>query len=234
MRGSRRLSVIQHCGAEFLGLIEDHFEGRGLGFDYYRPFSAGGRVPTVDEVPSGLVLLGGGPWGSAGPRNVPSLVAEVKLVHACLAHGRPVLGFGLGAQILALAAGGRSHPAPLDFRVAEVRAVVPNGLAGYLPATFPLVIYARDRCEPPPTATVLARDEHDEVALFQLGARSFGFSGHPGFKLAMAEDAIMEFDEHPLEPAPTLSQASAIQPAIEDSLKYLMTGLVLATGWMDD
>ena len=60
-----------------------------------------------------LILLGGGPWGSAGARDVPTLRAEVRLVEACLEKGTPVVGIGLGAQILAIAAGGKSEPAPL-------------------------------------------------------------------------------------------------------------------------
>ena len=54
----------------------------------------------------GLVLLGGGPWGSAGQRDLPTLQGEIALTRNMLDQGRPVLGIGLGAQILAIAAGG--------------------------------------------------------------------------------------------------------------------------------
>ena len=53
-----------------------------------------------------LILLGGGPWGSAGARDLPTLAEEVELTRQMLAEGTPVIGIGLGAQILALAAGG--------------------------------------------------------------------------------------------------------------------------------
>jgi carbamoylphosphate synthase small subunit len=52
-----------------------------------------------------LVLLGGGPWGSAGTRDLPTLAAEVELARACFARGIPIIGIGLGAQLLALACG---------------------------------------------------------------------------------------------------------------------------------
>lgn len=100
------LTVVQHTSADYLGLLEDHLEGRKIRFSYHRPFTGRGGIPRVDDVADGLVLLGGGPWGSAGPRNVPTLIEEVELTHACLARGISVLGLGLGAQILALAAGG--------------------------------------------------------------------------------------------------------------------------------
>ena len=180
----------------------------------------------------GLVLLGGGPWGSAGPRNVPTLVREVELAHACLADEVPVLGFGLGAQVLALAAGGRTHVAPLEFSVGEARRVDDAALNGYLPETFVNIRYARDRFEPPTGARILAQDPSGEPALFQVGPRAFGFSGHPGFKVAMAEDLIMEFEESPSNPAPALAEARRLAPRIEADLMPLMTGLVQITGWM--
>ena len=72
-----------------------------------------------------------------------------------------MVGFGLGAQILALAAGGSVCIAPLAFRVEQVRRVVDDALAGYLPAAYVNVVYMRDRCEPPPTARVLAADSSE-------------------------------------------------------------------------
>ncbi|NNG03843.1 MAG: GMP synthase, partial [Inquilinus sp.] len=98
--------VIQHTSGEFLGLIEDHLEGRGIRFVYSRPFTAGGKLPATLDFAKGLVLLGGGPWGTGGGRAVPSLTEEIDLTRRCLELGKPVIGIGLGAQILALATGG--------------------------------------------------------------------------------------------------------------------------------
>ena len=86
----KTIQVIQHTSAEYLGLIEDHLEGRGVRFVYHRPFTAKGALPKLDAVVAGLVLLGGGPWGSAGVRDVPTLAAEVELVGACIARDVPV------------------------------------------------------------------------------------------------------------------------------------------------
>ena len=54
----------------------------------------------MDAMSDGLILLGGGPWGSAGARDAPTLKEEVRLAHACLMREWPVVGIGLGAQIL--------------------------------------------------------------------------------------------------------------------------------------
>ena len=97
----RLIHVVQHTSAEYLGLIEDHLEGRALRFKYYRPFAQGNALPQMDAMSDGLILLGGGPWGSAGARDAPTLKEEVRLAHACLMREWPVVGIGLGAQILA-------------------------------------------------------------------------------------------------------------------------------------
>ena len=44
--------AIQHTSGEFLGLMEDHLEGRGIRFNYFRAFTAGGGIPaTMDLAP---------------------------------------------------------------------------------------------------------------------------------------------------------------------------------------
>jgi GMP synthase-like glutamine amidotransferase len=229
----KTLAVVQHTSAEYLGLIEDHLEGRRIRFRYSRPFATGGRVPGPDGLHDGLVLLGGGPWGSAGTRDVPTLAQEVALTQAALDRGLPVLGIGLGAQILAIAAGGRSAPSPLEFSVGEAERTAAGALAGYLPQRIPVVIYGRDRPEPPATAQILARDRDGRPAVFQVGTNALGFMGHPGTKAAIVEDLIMEFDEGPADPAPNLARLRSLQRSIEDALVPIMTGVVKVLALMD-
>ena len=222
----KTLSVIQHTSAEYLGLIEDHLEGRRIRFLYSRPFTAGGRLPSPEKLGDGLIVLGGGPWGSAGGRDVPTLEREVALTRHALETGLPVLGIGLGAQVLALAAGGGSVASPLEFTVGEAHRTDAGALDGYLPERYPLVTYGRDRPEPPPDAQILARDTEGRPALFQVGDRALGFSGHPGTKPAIIEDLIMEFEEAPRDPGPMLERFRSVRPALEDALVPIMTGVV--------
>jgi hypothetical protein len=90
----------------------------------------------------------------------------------------------------------------------------------------------RDRPEPPASATILAVDESDRPALFQIGHNAFGFYGHPGFKPAMAEDLVMEFAECPENSAPALIKLRGLVTEIEDALVPIMTGLVQMTRLM--
>jgi len=229
----RTLAVIQHTSADYLGLIEDHLEGRRIRFRYFRPFTSGGKLPASADLQGGLVLLGGGPWGSAGERDVPTLEREVALAAETLAAGAPVLGLGLGAQILCLAAGGGSRPAPLGFDVGEGRRTHAEALGGFLPERFPLVRYGRDAPVLTPAAEVLAVDADGEPCVFRIGERALGFTGHPGMKTAMVEDLIMEFAEGPEDPAPALEALRDARIAIEDALVRVMTGVVQVLGLME-
>ena len=225
------VQVIQHTSAEYLGLIEDHLEGRSIRFRYCRPFTGKAPLPNVAALEQGLILLGGGPWGSAGGRDLPSLSEEVLLVEKCLERKLPVVGIGVGAQILALAAGGSVEQADLEFSVGTAKKVRDNALGGYLPAEYPLAIYMRDWPVPPPGAETLARDQRGRAALWQLGERALGFAGHPGLKVAMVEDLIMEFEEAPPDPAGMLQRLKQAQRSLEDALVPIMAGTVQLAGW---
>lgn len=228
----KSLFVVQHTDSEFLGRMEDHFEGRRIRFTYLRPHTGPGQLPASLRFIDGLVLLGGGPWTASGAPRLPTLDEEISMCKECLALGKPVVGIGLGAQILALAAGGSVAEAPLAFSVDEVRRIDAGALNGFLPERYPLVVYMRGWPEPPEYARILAVDSRDRPALFQVGENSFGFAGHPGAKRAMVEDLIMEFDDSPDLSATALENLTDVQPALEASLVKIMTGLIQLTGLM--
>ena len=226
------VAVIQHTAGEYLGLIEDHLEGRRVRFQYFRPFAGGGKLPAPDLPADALILLGGGPWGSAGDRDLPTLQQEIELTRMRLDEGTPVIGFGLGAQILAIASGGSAEPMPLTLEALSAKRVKDSALNGYLPEHFIQVIYMRDRPLPPSDATILAEDEAGRPAVFQVGDNAYGFVGNPGIKLGMVEDLIMEFEEVPADTAQGLEKLRNLQTQVEDELVPVMTGLVQCTGLM--
>ncbi len=95
-------------------------------------------------------------------------------------------------------------------------------------------MYMRDWPVPPPNATILAHAADGRPLLWQTREAAFGFAGHPGFKLGMIEDLVMEFEEGPEDLDSGLAAMRAAQRAIEDALVPIMTGLVQAARWMDD
>ncbi|MDH3806869.1 MAG: gamma-glutamyl-gamma-aminobutyrate hydrolase family protein [Gammaproteobacteria bacterium] len=226
------VAVIQHTSGEYLGLMEDHLEGRRIRFQYFRPFARGGKLPATDLPADALILLGGGPWGTAGTRDLPSLKEEISLTAARLAEGTPVIGIGLGAQILAIAAGGSVQSTELTLVSGVATRIVDDALNGFLPEEFAQVVYMRDWPVPPDDAKILATDTAGRTAVFQVGNNAYGFAGHPGIKLGMVEDLIMEFEEVPNTAAAELEVLRNLQPRIEDELVPIMTGLVQCTSLM--
>ena len=225
------VAVIQHTAGEYLGLVEDHLEGRRIRFQYYRPFAAG-KLPDPALPADALILLGGGPWGAAGTRDLPTLEQEVAITRQRLEEGTPVIAFGLGAQILALAAGGAVASRDLTMELVTAVRVRDDALNGYLPETFNQAIYMRDWPVLPEAAQVLAEDNLGRPAVWQIANNAYGFSGNPGIKLGMVEDLIMEFEEVPADIAEPLEKLRALQPVIEDELVPIMTGLVQCTSLM--
>ena len=229
----KTLCVFQHVEAEYLGLLEDHFEGRNIRFRYCRPFTPGTSIPASAEDNDGLVLLGAGPKGIVSGDLIPSLGAELRLTRDFLDRGLPVIGVGIGACVLSTAAGGGAEEVPLRFTLDNARRIVPDALNGHLPQTFPVAVYMRDRPVLPSDARVLAVGNRDEPILFQLRNNCFGFVGHPGIKSAMIEDLIMEFDEVPENTAETLAELRAVQGDIAAAAGSIMVGLIQVTHLME-
>ena len=92
--------------------------------------------------------------------------------------------------------------------------------------------YMRDRPLVPETARVLAIDEAGRPAVFRIGDNAYGFTGHPGIKLGMVEDLVMEFEEVPENAVESLQTLRGLQTVIEDQLVPIMTGLVQCTDLM--
>ena len=143
-----------------------------------------------------------------------------------------MVGIGLGAVILATAAGGGAVEAPLRFTVEDARRLSADALGGHLPERFPMALYMRDRPALPAAATVLAEGASGAPLVFQNGSKAFGFLGHPGIKSAMIEDMAMEFDETPEGLADGLERLRERQGAIAEALSEIMIGLIQQTNWM--
>lgn len=228
----KTVCVVQHTEAEYLGLMEDHFEGRNIRFLYQRPFAAGGKIPEDSSGFDGLILLGGGPYGIVSGHLLPSLGHELRLTKDFLDKGLPVVGFELGALILAVAAGGGAEEAPLRFEVPLASATGPRLLDGHLPEAFPLACYLRDEPVLPVGAETLANGPDGEALVFSIRGNSLGFLGHPGMKRGMAEDLIMEFAETPDNTVEALEALGVAQARIAEALTELMVGLSTHTGLM--
>ncbi len=228
----KTICVIQHTEAEYLGLVEDHLESRSIRFNYFRPFTKGGTLPVDEEEYDGLFLLGSGPFGIVSGPLLTSLAPELRVAERFLELGKPVVGFGIGAILLSVAAGGGADEAPLRFDIGEAQVLEDADVKSILPGRFPYATYLRDKPVVPPAAKILALDGTGEPLVFSVSGNSFGFVCHPGIKSAMVEDLIMEFEETPENTVDMLDELRMKQVGIAEALSILMVGLVQRCGWM--
>ena len=132
----------------------------------------------------GLVLLGGG-YMPDDDATAPWLPRERELAARALAHGIPLLGICLGAQLLAHVAGGRvvrDHGVPErgSCLVALTPDAASDPLFGGLPVAFPAIQNHRDQVvDLPPGAVQLATSEVCRVQAFRAGAAAWGVQFHP-------------------------------------------------------
>jgi GMP synthase-like glutamine amidotransferase len=185
-------------------LVVEHESDAGPGrlapflgpLDVCRPY-AGDALPAGLDGHAGLVVLGGevSAWDD---EKAPWLPATRVLLARATAAGLPVLGVCLGAQLLAMACGGRAEPGGVGLEVGltAVR-VLPAGrgdplLAGVLGAmegTPPAVPpdgdfvapqYHRDAItQLPPDAELLATGDIYGVQAFRVGETAWGVQYHP-------------------------------------------------------
>src|SRR5436305_9355200 len=129
-----RALVVQHTAHEGLGNLLQWLPAAGLDVHPIHPY-LGHRVPPSVEGDALIVL--GGPMGAYDDEVAPWLPATRALLATAIDDGVPTLGICLGAQLLAVAAGGevlRGMAGP-ELGFGEVSVAMSDGLleAGTLP-----------------------------------------------------------------------------------------------------
>lgn len=163
-----RVAVIRHHDVDFAGFVGAAFEARGAEFDV-RLFPDGGSLPALDGVDHAVVL--GSFWSVNDGK--PWIAEELDWLRQADAAGVPVLGVCFGAQALCAAFGGRVERMDREEVGWEVVDTVDPGL---IPAG-PWLEFHGDRCLPPPSARVLARNQAG-VQAFAIG-RHLAVQFHP-------------------------------------------------------
>jgi GMP synthase-like glutamine amidotransferase len=171
------------------GFVGDRLEHHG--FVLRAVFREGAGVPASIEAAEhpDLVVLLGSEWSVHAPVDPRALDAECALVRSARAAQVPVLGLCYGAQVLAHAFGGSVAVAPepeigfVDVDTSDP-ALVPAG---------PWTAFHLDVLQPPPGATVVARNACGTQAFVLPGA--LGVQFHPEVRPAVLEDWSRRFPE---------------------------------------
>jgi GMP synthase-like glutamine amidotransferase len=185
MNGRRRVVVVQHTAGSGPGHLPEWFAENGIDAVVVDAPNLSEHLAHVEAV-DGLVLLGGGLMPDDDER-YPFLPRERTLLGEAVAAGVPVLGICLGAQMLALVAGGEVTAKSGETERGSCRVVLLAaahddslfaGLTGYdglrMRQSHHDSITAL-----PPAAVHLATSERCRVQAFRVGDTAWGVQFHP-------------------------------------------------------
>ncbi len=168
--------VVQHAEVEGVGRFAQWMPGFGLELHVLRPY-AGDALPSAVDADALIVM--GGPMGADDDAHVPWLAATKALLVDAVEHGVATLGVCLGAQLLAVATGGKVErgTAGPELGLGTVNVAVTDSLleAGPIKA----VQWHYDTVtELPPMATLLASSAAYPVQAFRVGDAAWGLQFH--------------------------------------------------------
>ena len=181
-----RALIVQHTPTEGLGWLQEWLPDAGVHVHPIHPY-LGHRVPPSVEGDALIVL--GGPMGAYDDNEAPWLPAVRSLLSTAIDDGVPTLGICLGAQLLAVAAGGEviKGPAGPEIGVLDVEVAVSDDLM--TEGTLPVVQWHYDAVSRmPAAATLLASSKSYEVQAFRVGDVAWGVQFHPEATLPMVAE----------------------------------------------
>ncbi|MEU2879830.1 type 1 glutamine amidotransferase, partial [Streptomyces sp. NPDC007070] len=190
------IQVVEHVPQERPYAIGAELAAAGLPVRVCRVW-AGDAVPRTTDGMVALVVMGGpmsayaelparggpsAPGEPPGPGDFPSRADELALLRAALEAEVPVLGVCLGAQLLAVAAGGVARPGSgLQIgwgEVAMTEAAHDDPLFAAVPDRLRVLHWHGDTMDLPPGATLLASCDRYPVQAFRIGGSAWGVQFH--------------------------------------------------------
>ncbi len=201
--------IVTHLPDRSIGIVREALERGGCAVIECNPGDAE-PLPGADEI-AGVVTLGGRQSATRIDGD-PFLVAEVQLLRGALDQGVPILGMCLGAQLLAVAAGGSvSYSGAMNAGwpgMTMLPAAAADPLFAPFPATLPVLTWHEDIIEMPADGTELATTPGPGAALFRVGESAWGSQAHleltpsmliEGWTVDPADVAEIEGAGHPIE-----------------------------------
>ena len=181
-----RALIVQHTPTEGLGWLQEWLPDAGVHVQPIHPY-LGHRVQPYVEGDALIVL--GGAMGAYDDDEAPWLPAVRSLLSTAIDDGVPTLGICLGAQLLAVAAGGEVIKGPVgpEIGVSDVEVAVSDDLM--TAGTMPVVQWHYDTVSRMPDgATLLASSKSYEVQAFRVGDVAWGVQFHPEATLPMVAE----------------------------------------------
>jgi GMP synthase-like glutamine amidotransferase len=213
--------VVQHVAPEPAFAIEDALIAAGIDVDTRRAH-AGDSIPSDVSGFDGVVVMGG-PMSATSSEDFPSRNAEVSLLADALSIGVPTLGICLGAQILAVAAGGvvaRNAYGP-EIGWAPVHlapSCADDRLFGGLPPALTVLHWHGESFEVPPSSQLLMSSDAYPNQAFRIGDVAWGLQFHLEVTAAAVDGFLGAFSA---EAASAPGGADAIRSGTPAALREL-------------
>jgi GMP synthase-like glutamine amidotransferase len=194
-----------------------------------RRVDAGEPLPS-DPSPYDALVVMGGPMSATSDAGFATRRAEVALLRDAVEQDLPTLGVCLGAQLLALAAGGRVFPGAagpeIGWSAVELLpAREDDPLFRGFPDRMPVLHWHSDTFDLPPGARRLAGSERYANQAFRVGRLAWGLQFH----LEVTSEAVDRFvAAFPADAARAPGGAGAIRSATPAALGDLHTWRDLA------
>jgi GMP synthase (glutamine-hydrolysing) len=227
------LVILQHEPDDQPGSIGTALRDLGVPFEVRR-LDDGDALPAWPHEASGIIALGGS-MHVTQTREHPFLADEIKLMRRIVHEGGPVWGVCLGAQLLAIAAGGdvykRKTP---EVGWVTIEKVADDPLLRGISSPFVAFDWHEYSCSVPATSHLIARKD-DGVQAFRAGGRAWATQFHPEVDADLAphwvRDAAQEHHEQGKDWLERL-QADTDQylPAYPSFCRLLTENFVLASG----
>lgn len=226
-----RFLAVQHTFSEFFGALEPQWEMRDIAFNYVRTV-AGQDVAGPPSQFDALWLLGAA-WPIADAARCPWVEDEIRLLRAFQKSGRPVIGLGGGAHVLAAAHGSRvfAEPAQAAYFTTAHGVVTDDPLAQAVDGRRVLVM-VNGRAALDASLTPVAIDDAGRWIAFRTPSPGYGLLFRPELKPGMLEDMVMEADREMPEDIGTLIETAreewgALQATTERVTVALVSALDL-------
>jgi GMP synthase (glutamine-hydrolysing) len=171
-----RVHVVQHTATEGLGQLAEWLPGIGVDVHPTHPY-LGNRVPPSVEGDALIVL--GGSMGAYDDDAAPWLPSVRTLLRSAIDDGVPTLGICLGAQLLAVAAGGEVQRGAAGPEIGFGEVLVDPGDDLLTAGVMPVVQWHYDGVTAlPGDAVVLASNAAYPIQAFRVGEVAWGLQFH--------------------------------------------------------
>jgi GMP synthase-like glutamine amidotransferase len=191
---TKPLTIVQHEPDDPPGSIAVALEQLGVPFEVCR-VDKGDELPATPHDTAGVISLGGA-MHVTQQDEFPFLETEIRVMRRMVHEGAPVWGICLGAQLLAIAAGGdvfqRKHA---EVGWTSIVKVADDPLLRGIPSPFVAFNWHSYSCRLSPTSHLTAICGKG-VQVFRAGGRAWGTQFHPEVDADMAphwvRDAVDE------------------------------------------